>query len=101
MSLLLATTRRRAQAARQTRPCERMARAERPTGTRAGAGRRPARSAAPIDLPQAPPKPAQDVRARLVPAHGRPAAGPRVLVVGDAMLDHYWSGAVERISPEA
>lgn len=25
----------------------------------------------------------------------------RILVVGDAMLDHYWDGAVERISPEA
>ena len=25
----------------------------------------------------------------------------RVLVVGDAMLDRYWFGAVERISPEA
>ena len=28
-------------------------------------------------------------------------AGARVLVVGDAMLDRYWFGAVERISPEA
>jgi len=27
--------------------------------------------------------------------------GSRVLVVGDAMLDRYWFGAVERISPEA
>ncbi len=25
----------------------------------------------------------------------------RVLVVGDAMLDHYWDGSVDRISPEA
>jgi hypothetical protein len=25
----------------------------------------------------------------------------RVLVVGDAMLDRYWHGAVDRISPEA
>ena len=25
----------------------------------------------------------------------------RVLVVGDAMLDRYWFGSVERISPEA
>lgn len=25
----------------------------------------------------------------------------RVLVVGDTMLDRYWYGAVERISPEA
>ena len=28
-------------------------------------------------------------------------ARTRVLVVGDAMLDRYWFGAVERISPEA
>lgn len=28
-------------------------------------------------------------------------ANTRVLVVGDAMLDRYWYGAVERISPEA
>ncbi|MEP6739675.1 MAG: D-glycero-beta-D-manno-heptose-7-phosphate kinase [Caldimonas sp.] len=28
-------------------------------------------------------------------------AGARVLVVGDAMLDRYWFGAVDRISPEA
>ena len=28
-------------------------------------------------------------------------AQTRVLVVGDAMLDRYWHGAVERISPEA
>lgn len=28
-------------------------------------------------------------------------AGARVLVVGDAMLDRYWHGPVERISPEA
>ena len=34
------------------------------------------------------------------PARDRLAAG-RVLVVGDAMLDRYWFGAVERISPEA
>ena len=34
-----------------------------------------------------------DLRARLARA--------RVLVVGDAMLDRYWFGAVERISPEA
>jgi rfaE bifunctional protein kinase chain/domain len=26
---------------------------------------------------------------------------PRVLIVGDAMLDHYWDGTVDRISPEA
>jgi rfaE bifunctional protein kinase chain/domain len=34
------------------------------------------------------------------PARDRVAAA-RVLVVGDAMLDRYWFGAVERISPEA
>ena len=28
-------------------------------------------------------------------------AQARVLVVGDAMLDRYWFGAVDRISPEA
>ena len=28
-------------------------------------------------------------------------AGRRILVVGDVMLDRYWYGAVERISPEA
>ena len=34
------------------------------------------------------------------PSRDRVAAA-RVLVVGDAMLDRYWFGAVERISPEA
>ena len=38
-------------------------------------------------------KPARVARERLARA--------RVLVVGDAMLDRYWFGAVERISPEA
>jgi len=28
-------------------------------------------------------------------------AGVRVLVVGDTMLDRYWTGTVDRISPEA
>ncbi len=37
----------------------------------------------------------------LSPAHLQRLAGIRVLVVGDAMLDRYWFGAVERISPEA
>ena len=37
----------------------------------------------------------------LLPAHLARLAGLRVLVVGDAMLDRYWFGAVERISPEA
>jgi D-glycero-beta-D-manno-heptose-7-phosphate kinase len=36
---------------------------------------------------------------RIVPRESVDAA--RVLVVGDAMLDRYWFGAVERISPEA
>jgi rfaE bifunctional protein kinase chain/domain len=36
----------------------------------------------------------------LLPSRERVAAG-RVLVVGDAMLDRYWFGAVDRISPEA
>jgi rfaE bifunctional protein kinase chain/domain len=35
-----------------------------------------------------------------VPTRTQVAAG-RVLIVGDAMLDRYWFGAVERISPEA
>jgi hypothetical protein len=26
---------------------------------------------------------------------------PRILVLGDAMLDRYWDGVVDRISPEA
>ncbi|MDB5967493.1 MAG: rfaE1, partial [Polaromonas sp.] len=34
----------------------------------------------------------------LSPGH---LAAARVLVVGDAMLDRYWYGAVDRISPEA
>ena len=38
-------------------------------------------------------KPARVARERLARA--------RVLVIGDAMLDRYWFGAVERISPEA
>lgn len=37
----------------------------------------------------------------LLPEHLPRLAGQRVLVVGDAMLDRYWFGAVERISPEA
>lgn len=36
----------------------------------------------------------------VVPSRGD-LAGRRVLVVGDVMLDRYWFGAVERISPEA
>ena len=35
-----------------------------------------------------------------VPTRAQLAAS-RVLIVGDAMLDRYWFGAVERISPEA
>jgi rfaE bifunctional protein kinase chain/domain len=38
--------------------------------------------------------------AAAAPARERLAAA-RVLVVGDAMLDRYWFGSVERISPEA
>lgn len=71
---------------------------------RAGSSAGSAGSALPVDLPATPGRPAS----RLVPArradrrpHGSVAPRPRVLVVGDAMLDHYWSGAVERISPEA
>ncbi|WP_372716220.1 D-glycero-beta-D-manno-heptose-7-phosphate kinase [Immundisolibacter sp.] len=37
----------------------------------------------------------------LTPAHLARLEGQRVLVVGDAMLDRYWFGSVERISPEA
>ena len=40
-----------------------------------------------------------------LPANARPSteslAAARVLIVGDAMLDRYWFGAVDRISPEA
>ena len=35
------------------------------------------------------------------PVSAARVARARVLVVGDAMLDRYWFGAVERISPEA
>jgi rfaE bifunctional protein kinase chain/domain len=35
-----------------------------------------------------------------LPTRAQVAAG-RVLIVGDAMLDRYWFGAVDRISPEA
>jgi rfaE bifunctional protein kinase chain/domain len=41
------------------------------------------------------------VLSALLPAHLARLAGVRVLVVGDVMLDRYWFGAVERISPEA
>jgi rfaE bifunctional protein kinase chain/domain len=41
------------------------------------------------------------VLSALLPAHLARLAGVRVLVGGDAMLDRYWFGAVERISPEA
>ena len=37
----------------------------------------------------------------LTPMSADQLARARVLVVGDAMLDRYWFGAVERISPEA
>ncbi len=32
---------------------------------------------------------------------GEAVAASRVLVVGDVMLDRYWFGDVDRISPEA
>ena len=35
------------------------------------------------------------------PDRGYPTAGARILVVGDVMLDRYWFGNVDRISPEA
>jgi rfaE bifunctional protein kinase chain/domain len=34
-------------------------------------------------------------------ARTRPAAPSAILIVGDCMLDRYWDGSVERISPEA
>ena len=37
----------------------------------------------------------------MTPPSKQQIATARVLVVGDAMLDRYWHGAVERISPEA
>ncbi len=37
----------------------------------------------------------------MTPPDKKQLAAARVLVVGDAMLDRYWHGAVERISPEA
>lgn len=37
----------------------------------------------------------------LIPPDSARLAAARVLVVGDAMLDRYWFGGVERISPEA
>jgi rfaE bifunctional protein kinase chain/domain len=40
-------------------------------------------------------------RSSSVIAHPSSFARARVLVVGDAMLDRYWVGEVERISPEA
>jgi bifunctional ADP-heptose synthase (sugar kinase/adenylyltransferase) len=30
-----------------------------------------------------------------------PAAAPKILLVGDVMLDRYFAGSVDRISPEA
>ena len=34
-------------------------------------------------------------------AHDRRAASSPILIVGDSMLDRYWDGSVDRISPEA
>jgi D-glycero-beta-D-manno-heptose-7-phosphate kinase len=39
--------------------------------------------------------------APLALVHAEQLAATKVLVVGDAMLDRYWFGAVDRISPEA
>src|SRR5690606_36801054 len=41
------------------------------------------------------------VRIPMIPELLRSIRDRRVLVVGDAMLDRYWHGGVERISPEA
>lgn len=41
------------------------------------------------------------MRPAMRPLDAEGLAAARVLVVGDAMLDRYWFGAVERISPEA
>lgn len=51
----------------------------------------------PISQPIAPSTP---THAHALPSRETVAAA-RVLVVGDAMLDRYWFGAVDRISPEA
>src|SRR3546814_18952559 len=40
-------------------------------------------------------------RTRMKPFPAEPIARSRVLVVGDVMLDRYWFGEVDRISPEA
>lgn len=45
--------------------------------------------------------PAQSVRGSSFILNPSSLARARVLVVGDAMLDRYWIGEVERISPEA
>ena len=45
--------------------------------------------------------PAQSARGSSFILHPSSLARARVLVVGDAMLDRYWVGEVERISPEA
>jgi rfaE bifunctional protein kinase chain/domain len=45
--------------------------------------------------------PAQHARGSSFILHPSSLARARVLVVGDAMLDRYWVGEVERISPEA
>jgi hypothetical protein len=46
-----------------------------------------------------PPQRLEDLMNALPPANASEQS--RVLVVGDAMLDRYWFGAVDRISPEA
>ena len=37
----------------------------------------------------------------MTPFPARAAAAARILVAGDIMLDRYWFGEVDRISPEA
>ena len=50
--------------------------------------------------PNTPPMPLAPVTLARLPSAEQLAAS-RVLVVGDAMLDRYWFGSVDRISPEA
>ena len=71
------------------------------TGKRTAAGQSAGPSAGPAT------RPLTRTITRAVPPAVTPAptrerlAKARVLVVGDAMLDRYWFGAVDRISPEA
>ena len=80
--------------------CKQPLRVRRPQPVRPGAGarrrarvfRRSAAADVAIDLRQ---------RAPVSPSSASASRAPRVLVVGDVMLDRYWFGDVERISPEA